>query len=1749
MTHKQEDQSNKSPQWDQKLTTPSRRIKPYQSLLKRNVGFPMNYRSVSSSRFRISKSNSSSRESTPQCKGQLNGQVLKDETNLNSDWLKGLIQKGKDILKNVNEEEERLREDSMRSKDLTDDNFPVLLKHENMLPFNNHIPPIDKPEILQSNQHTVKSSTPVVSSSHKKLSSQSMVNSEVENDEESSEADSLFGEDDNGDNNVNIQESDLEEGSSEEKEDEDRSDIFEDESELEADQYEEELDEEEQEYESISRQEREPSIVILSSDEEEEQNEQVENKVANATHIVPLPHTSHLASNLNTTSVLIPPHTHEVEQGSPYGYTEFSEEEPASNEDYSSIDEDDEEIRNEEVYAEDEKSRGEMSEEGDNIVTEDYNESEENEEESEDNIDQYEHVTVDFQKYMMPRNDTVPSQNTPVVSESNHGKLDSSGSSQHHTPKSEILYGEKGEEGHSDMEVDNQTSENESPEENNHFSNINDEVIKQHGIQQSEITGIEHYEIISDVEESEKSHSESGEESKSEDLSEPEDLSDLEEHESEEHDFEDEKYQLHDIFNQIQSHSTLSEQHVPNEKMEANDLTSNHALEAIAKDALSHLYEHYQTTIDPTSNESDQIGSQSIYLLQDPNAHSTKEVYDNQQINDAAIQEHLETTAPEINLVEHSKDKNEDELIEKNMTAHPDDEGNQCTSDEIGTTKEPSEPASANEASVCFSVDKSVHDIQLKPTKKSEQLTDHVDEYEVFVSNSVYSTSSQDDNAELFPSTDTYISPFASDPFNVTVDDAAKMKLQETLALLNKVVSPKSSEGAKPGNVAKEDSLDLKNNNNTIESENLDVEIETDKEKSGIENDKQDIQQESEKLDGQQNFDKRAFDPDSGKEGTKSDANARDDEIEIDIKFTESEPGKLTVQEDTDTKTEQIQVSDKQEINEVYQQAIDNKVSTLNNDDKNVKMKTEEKIEEVEINEKPVKFEANDVSPENDDIDASQYFSFTTIPRDVANLTETRVGIDSSQYYTVNDEPGVDKDIGEIDEEKIEEVMALNSEPEHVDNIESGRKNDHIEVTPSLPKDGYFDNENGTLGETSKSNDLEENKPFLIDHEGDIIMTESGGIESEDEQDISASNLEKEEIREDLDFQNGQMVDKKKHTETIHEDAAVGVNSEVDNEVLDILLSIHNGKTKNDDPSAQNVSTAFTEHIESFTETSSNEESSKESNEETKEETKEEASHISISTDGKTVSLDDEQASCDQTSGKINVIHSEEKENSQGIEQLELTEESVHTPTPVLNRAATLNEPSVAKRIFSSPLKAISAISFGVQKITNVANRFVEVMDAVETPERSDVDMENTTSEIEDDDEVANYVEKFKLDIEQSNKLIIEESETIQEKLNEFLQEDNEESDDVITNDQKTEANEVDVVTGNENAHDKSSIIDEESKRIEPFPIDNETQGETSNIPTLATNKSQKDIDKNLKYLQSKEDSKPIISQPTIAPTDFNTANKLFELAKDIDENTTAFAHEPINHINYSTTELKSFAPIQVIKKDDESELIDYPINLSLNETNEKNEGSVASMVASTMITTTPNDSSPHITATTEPSISEPHEVDEGTNHISNYSHISMELPSDPPSEDDAVEENIEPTKEPKQMEPVVETEEIVISKFTTEIQKDEDTSMNLANISENHDAEEQANTVQHSYHGQDAKLDLSSSPTELESPTQEKPEKKNNNKRKQRQKSSRQNKKRKTPITGSQLNSPGRSRPSSARGNHKKFRRGGSNSSNRKRT
>lgn len=1652
-----QEQSNESKKkgslWEETLTTPSRRLKPYQSLLKRNVGFPMTYRSLNGSKYKISKGVPSFKARSPQHRGQLNEQVLDDNETLSSDWLKGLIQRGKDILKDANMEQEKLSGNI--TEELPNSNIGLLLKHKRITLDNTHVSSFDQSKAVQENHHDVKLSNSIISSSNENLSIENLPQPDLEDNEESSETNSLFGSDVDGD----IQEDELMGESSEQEQE--RSDIYEDESdvsEVSEDQFEEELDEEQEEFANATNQEKEPSIIILSSSDEEEEEE--EQHVATSAPVLSAKHPSQVASNDGNPSIA--DYNHGIEAETAPNYNELEEGEYSSEEEYSSI-EGNEEVQNEEFSEEEEAESGD-SQEDKEIKAGDSDESEEDEQESEGNIDQYDNITVDFQKYMMPRNNNIlvtessnePSQETTSGSamlQQNLYEIKDNGSAAHFSKQDE------NEEMHSEMEVDEQSSEEEieEGEQEEQFPQSTAEIEHNESKEAYDIRNtednstVEHYEIISDADDSERQESEEQE-------------SELEEQsENEDQHSEDEKFQLHNAFNPISVENSQPDHQGGNETAESNDFASASALETLAKDALSHLYEQYQ------SNES--VPDYNRTEL--PQSHSN------------ISQPHVE-----LEIDKPNNDENIDE-IESKHHGKEDEEHIEENKDDNEVTKETTPASDAswiNEPSVYFSVDESIHDIQPEIKEIPKEKSEHDDEYEVIVSNSVYSTSSQDDNAQQFPAADTYMSPFDYDPFNsVENDEEAKLKLQETLALLDKAGLSKQTIETNSDSINEDPEPVVIVNNITPEAQDTKVSTES-----------------CNRTDEGEKY------PDNDIRGTRIEMSSNIEEANNDDNVIETK------------------MADESNVGEPTQKDD----GILDNNDRS-------EIERIEI---------------------SQYFSFNHTASEIAEPTEEKEGDESVQYYTVNDGLDEDNTTRKKDYGKLDEDITLNSEPEHMGNKS---EDEYVEGTPALPvEDSQQENININLIMTQKVElNIEEATQDNVDKDGDVVMAESGDSITEHEQPGITKGKESEDAgktspvqtevavlqHEELLVQHEEIVESEENVPV--QENHTTIDEERQDNVLAIPEDIDGKESKDHHTTDLDIDINLGEPKDHSVELSCSEEPQAE------------PSHISITSREETVSPQPE---------KVVEDHTESSDSHEKGEESESSNRNVHTPSPFSGFA-----PSMTKRILYSPIRAINAISSGVQKIGNVANRFIEVMDVADTPEQTDVDV-GSDMPIEVNQSTDDVEDRFlddkgdKSEDNQSNKINLEESETIQEKLNVFLQDATQDVDEPAIersqdDDAKVEESIVDEMEVEEIEEvkvkeveiqyvDEKPDTNDKSKEDNPPGVDNNLQEEkisppteeiekyeshthnsndiidsqvvtskieTYNVSTLVNeglkeeegaaedevtgDKDKIDVSEVTDNSQESDgvnnEAIPASVQDLPRSSVIDAVNKLSELAKDIDENTTVFAPELAVTSDSPQENSKQLSSFQVIQKDDESELADFPMTNIMEETSEKNEASVASMVASTMIITTPNESSPIIDINTEHQ-----QVDEGTNDVASHSHRSNELPTDPPTEEE----------EEEKIEEKVENEE-------------EDIPI--------------------SGHEQTSDPETGSIPAKPVSSIDDKPAKnvKKNNKRKQKQKSTRANKKRKTPITSSQSNSPSRSRPESAKGTNKKAKRGGARGPARK--
>ncbi|KAK5961728.1 Esc1p PWA37_001101 [Arxiozyma heterogenica] len=556
--------------------------------------------------------------------------------------------------------------------------------------------------------------------------------------------------------------------------------------------------------------------------------------------------------------------------------------------------------------------------------------------------------------------------------------------------------------------------------------------------------------------------------------------------------------------------------------------------------------------------------------------------------------------------------------------------------------------------------------------------------------------------------------------------------------------------------------------------------------------------------------------------------------------------------------------------------------------------------------------------------------------------------------------------------------------------------------------------------------------------------------------------------------------------------------------------------------------------------------------------------------------------------------------------------------TKVLSKTTNLSQPFVVNKIISSPIKAINALSVGVQKISNVANKFVEILDVgyssdenesiIEihsspnvgekdgdeenqekqgTQNQSDfnaahsmIDIEERNTENNDIKNMNNHTEELNKDLSNDNMLIQNNS------MDEFDM-------DSTTYDIKSS---LDVSVEKQNNSKFSSEEHYDKKdNVEEIEI-NANDNLQGLLDNLNNEKSQQNIAEEQTHqfdgnINGNENGKEITSHGTVTPSihssDLFAANKLFELAKEIDENTTVFNK---GQITKQQTGFDDFKPdtdskIQAIEKDERSELENYPINSIPEYISRIGTDSSSSIIASTTITAVPQESLEFIHKDVERLRDNKHTENKSIDEASSQLDTSNELPSDPPSDDNSdnqsqdkvahegdehiitVKENKIVSKKEKSNDTILHisisesedqgTENVPIQNHQNEKTLDNqteisessiDTDVSKANHAENYEIESKNshsvlsddNIVEPTYNNENISFEKAvSSVTVLDEPTKQ--ENINKNKRKQKQKSSRHRKKRKVPITGSHVTSPGRSHKNETNKNNNK-----NNSNNR---
>ena len=529
----------------------------------------------------------------------------------------------------------------------------------------------------------------------------------------------------------------------------------------------------------------------------------------------------------------------------------------------------------------------------------------------------------------------------------------------------------------------------------------------------------------------------------------------------------------------------------------------------------------------------------------------------------------------------------------------------------------------------------------------------------------------------------------------------------------------------------------------------------------------------------------------------------------------------------------------------------------------------------------------------------------------------------------------------------------------------------------------------------------------------------------------------------------------------------------------------------------------------------------------------------------------------------------------------------------VLSEVTNLNQPSVIDKIITSPIKAINALSVGVQKIGNIASRFVEVLDTGYSSDENEsiIEIHSSSSVEEKYENEVNQKEvgvKNQYDTNATHIMIDIEQESIE---NREIRNMNDHKEDVKKNlsnarTVKSNANEgliqnYNMVESNKSwtTHDIKSSLDVSALKKDKSNIspeeDNTREDNVDNVQTNDVVNSQ-DLLSNLSHEESQqtttdeqtpeldgiindnEEGEEITRRDVVTPStqssDVYAANKLFELAKEIDENTTAFTRNQNSKPDDGLADAKLGADgnnqIQTIKKDERSELEDYPINISLEDISRIETGSSSSIIASTTITAMPQESMEPIHKDIEILHDNDHAENKSMSELSQQLETSNELPSDPPSDDNGgnqdeskeghegdehrttVKEGETKSKKGEPNDITVhisisesedqETENIPvqnrqngeISDNQTE-RSESDVSVGVSNTNHSQNSDTEPKNT-YSNLSEDNVVNPTSSPVALDEPKEESNIDKN--KRKQKQKLSRHRKKRKLPITGSHM-------------------------------
>lgn len=539
--------------------------------------------------------------------------------------------------------------------------------------------------------------------------------------------------------------------------------------------------------------------------------------------------------------------------------------------------------------------------------------------------------------------------------------------------------------------------------------------------------------------------------------------------------------------------------------------------------------------------------------------------------------------------------------------------------------------------------------------------------------------------------------------------------------------------------------------------------------------------------------------------------------------------------------------------------------------------------------------------------------------------------------------------------------------------------------------------------------------------------------------------------------------------------------------------------------------------------------------------------------------------------------------------------------TKVLSKTTNLSQPFVVNKIISSPIKAINALSVGIQKISSVANKFVEILDVGYSSDENESIIEiHSSPSVEEKDGDEENQEKQETqnqsDFNAAHSMIdTEERNTENNDIKNINDHTEELNKDLSNYNVLRQNNSMDELNMDSTTYDiKSSLDISVKKQNNPNFSSEEHYDKKDNVEEIETNandnlqgllddlnneKSQQSIAKEQTHqfddnINGNENGKEITSRGTVTPSihssDLFAANKLFELAKEIDENTTAFNKEQSTkqQTGFDDSKPDTDSKIQAIEKDERSELENYPINSIPEYINRIGTDSSSSIIASTTITAVPQESLELVHKDVERLHDNKHTENKSIDEVSSQLDTSNELPSDPPSDDNSdnqsedkvahegdehiitVKENKIESKKEKSNDTILHisisesedqgTENIPVQNHQnketldnqTEISESSiDTGVSKTNHAENSEIESTNshivllgdNTVEPTYNNENISFEKpASSVTVLDEPAKQ--ENINKNKRKQKQKSSRHRKKRKAPITGSHITSPGRS-------------------------